>query len=69
MNGELEKALDNLDGEIERIHAFAENLAITEDYEMDFFSDEYGWEKINIDAEEIAEDLLKLVEEFDTSLM
>lgn len=62
MNGELEKALDNLNGEIERIRAFAENLAVTEDYKMDYYTDSGGWEKLDIDAFEIAKDLLKLVE-------
>ena len=59
---ELENALDNLDGEIERIRAFAENLAITEDYKMDHYSDSGGWEKLDIDAFEISKDLLELVE-------
>lgn len=62
MNGELEKALDNLDGEIERIRAFAENLAITEDYKMDVYDSESGWDKLSIDASEISKDLLELVE-------
>ena len=59
---ELQNKLDALDGEIERIRAFAENLAVTEDYKMDVYSDESGWEKLPIDAFEIAKDLLKLVE-------
>jgi len=62
MNKNIEKCLDTLDSEIERIRAFAENLAITEDYKMDYYSDEGGWEKLNIDAYDIAQDLLKLVE-------
>ncbi len=59
---EVQDKLDELDSEIERIRAFAENLAVTEDYKMDHYSDEGGWEKLDIDAYEIAQDLLKLVE-------
>ena len=62
MSGELEKALNNLNGEIERIRAFAENLAVTEDYKMDYYVDSEGWEKLDIDGFEIAKDLLKLIE-------
>ena len=63
MNCELQKALDNLDGEIERIRAFAENLAVTEDYKMDIYDSELrGWDKLSIDASEISKDLLELVE-------
>lgn len=64
MNKNIEKYLDILDGEIERIRAFAENLAITEDYKMDVCFDEEGrcWEKLDIDASEISKDLLDLVE-------
>lgn len=62
MNKNIEKCLDVLDSEIERIRAFAENLAVTEDYKMDYYTDSEGWEKLNIDAYEIAQDLLKLVE-------
>lgn len=59
---EVQDKLDILDGEIERIRAFAENLAITEDYKMDYYSDEGGWEKLDIDASDISKDLLELVE-------
>ena len=62
MNRELENALDSLDGAIELIRLFAGNLAITEDYKMNHYSDEGGWEELDIDASEISKDLLELVE-------
>ena len=59
----LRKARVMLGLEIERIRAFAENLAITDDYKTSFYSDELRrWDKLSIDAEEISKDLMKLVE-------
>lgn len=61
---ELQKKLDALYGEIEGIRAFAENLATTEDYTMEVYSDDAGCDiEAEIDGSEISRDLLNLVED------